>query len=749
MTVPEPAEGWLDVERLGSHFVLALSRGPSGTSPLALAAPLGERGVWSLPAVPAAAALRAFLEDHPAVYARPAAERLLRDLDLLPRTATAAVHTCEHRPGRAGFMVVGEQPAAVARAVAPVPGIRHDPKLDRWWMADDQAAAAALCTVLAANAWIAPTARVRSRLAAAGQLSLSAAAARGLRHRCARDVELTGDEARLRLCRLCHPTLEPVLASLGASPARSFESWYAPIAGTTAAALRALLVDRPELGAGAALLERFDAAVQVVAAAEAMERLSAATGSDGAGDGAAGGTALRPFQAAGVQYALRARRTFIADEPGLGKTLQALATLEAGRGFPALVVCPASLRLNWMREAARWLPDRTIGEYAGGTATNDIDVVSYDVLHRLVAPLARRPPRALVLDESHFCKNPAARRTRAAQAVAVALPADAIVLLLTGTPIVNRPTELASQLQILGRLDDVGGARRLATVHARGDDLEGLHRRLRRTCFVRRHKRDLLRQLPAKQRVVVPLELSNRGEYERVRRDVLSWLRAEAEADAAFAAGVEHLPPAERKAAIHARGREAHQRARRAEALVRIGKLSLVAARGKLDAATEWIETFLANDEKLVVFCRHREIGDRLHAAFPDAALATGRVSAADRHANVARFQDDAGCRLFIGSFDAAGVGVTLTAASNVAFAEMAWTPAVHDQAEDRIHRIGQSSAVTAWYLLAADTIDERIAATVADKRRVIALATDGISTAQATTVDDLLGWIGDPGVRA
>ena len=90
-------------------------------------------------------------------------------------------------------------------------------------------------------------------------------------------------------------------------------------------------------------------------------------------------------------------------------------------------------------------------------------------------------------------------------------------------------------------------------------------------------------------------------------------------------------------------------------------------------------------------------------------------------------------------------VGLTLTAASNVAFAEMAWTPAVHDQAEDRVHRIGQSAAVSAWYLLAADTIDERIAATVADKRRLIGLATDGISVAQATTVDDLLGWIADP----
>jgi SNF2 family DNA or RNA helicase len=372
-------------------------------------------------------------------------------------------------------------------------------------------------------------------------------------------------------------------------------------------------------------------------------------------------------------------------------------------------------------------------------------VVSYDVLHRWIEPLGRRPPRALILDESHFCKNPAARRTRAAQAIAAALAPDAFVLLLTGTPIVNRPAELGAQLEILGRLDDVGGARRLAGAHARGEDLDGLHRRLRRTCFVRRHKRDVLSQLPAKQRVVVPLELSNRSEYESVRRDVLSWLRAQAEADEQFAASIEHLPPDERAEAVSARGREAHQRARRAEALVRVGKLSLVAARGKLDAAIEWIEAFLANDEKLVVFCRHREIGDRVHAAFPDAALATGRASADERSARVARFQADPGCRLFIGSFDAAGVGLTLTAASNVAVLEMAWTPAVHDQAEDRVHRIGQASAVTAWYLLAADTIDERIAAAVAAKRRLIGLATDGVAAEGSSVADDVLAWIAEP----
>jgi SWI/SNF-related matrix-associated actin-dependent regulator 1 of chromatin subfamily A len=110
----------------------------------------------------------------------------------------------------------------------------------------------------------------------------------------------------------------------------------------------------------------------------------------------------------------------------------------------------------------------------------------------------------------------------------------------------------------------------------------------------------------------------------------------------------------------------------------------------------------------------------------------------------VARFQEDPECRLIVCSLDAAGIGITLTAASNVAFLEMGWTPATHDQAEDRVHRIGQHNAVTAWYLLAADTIDERIAAVVERKRRLVRAASDGTPHDDESALDELLGWVAE-----
>jgi SNF2 family DNA or RNA helicase len=258
----------------------------------------------------------------------------------------------------------------------------------------------------------------------------------------------------------------------------------------------------------------------------------------------------------------------------------------------------------------------------------------------------------------------------------------------------------------------------------------------------RRRKRDVLEQLPDKQRVVLPVELANRADYEEVSEDVASWLRRHAEADAGFLASLEGLGAAERAAAVAERGRATEQRARSAETLVRLGHLSLVAARGKLPMALEWIGDFLESGEKLVVFSRHREIADAVHADVPGAALATGALDADRRAAEVERFQTDEACRLIVCTLDAAGVGLTMTAASNVAFLELAWTPAAHDQAEDRVHRIGQASAVTAWYLLAQRTIDERVTEILDRKRRVVDATSDGAGSGQASTIRELSDWL-------
>jgi len=434
------------------------------------------------------------------------------------------------------------------------------------------------------------------------------------------------------------------------------------------------------------------------------------------------GGELAPFQWAGVRYALEARRAFLADEQGLGKTVQALAALEADGAFPAIVVCPASLKLNWERESARWLPHRTRAIVSGrGTVPPraDVVIVNYEIVADHRQALASRGPRALVLDESHYCKNPRARRTRAVRRLAAALPEGALRLALSGTPVTNHAEEIVPQLRILGRLEEFGSGARLRRQFQGADSEERLHWHLRRRCFVRRLKRDVLPQLPAKRQVVVPMALDNEGEYRLAERDLIAWLREQPidlrELDAKIAAAL------------------------RAERLAQLNALKRLAARGKLAAAVAWIHDFLASDEPLVVFSHHAEVQEALLARFPDAGHLLGRDSQAARDATVRAFQDGSGPGLLVCSTLVAGQGITLTRASNVAFLELEWTPALHDQAEDRCHRIGQRDAVTAWYLLAAGTIDETMAELVARKRGIVGAVTDGRRLDGDTLVDELV----------
>jgi hypothetical protein len=460
------------------------------------------------------------------------------------------------------------------------------------------------------------------------------------------------------------------------------------------------------------------------ARAAGLVALSAAT--DAALEVPGLGGELKPFQRAGVSYLLAQRRAFLADEQGLGKTIEALATLEADGAYPAIVVCPASLKLNWLRELERWLPHRSaqalsgLGRKASRIASADVTVVNYDIVAARERALAAIAPKALVLDESHYCKNGAAKRTQAMTRLAASIAGDGLVLALTGTPVMNRAPELISQLRILGRLADFGSGARFGERFKGEDAHRRLHWHLRSRCFVRRLKADVLPQLPAKTRSIVPVELDNEGEYRLAERDVIAWLRSHpldlAELDAKVAAAL------------------------RAERLVRLGALKRLAARGKLHAALAWIHDFCSSGERLVVFANHREVQQAVLERFPHALHVLGKDSHKARDASVHRFQgrDSGENQLIVCSLAVAGQGLTLTKASNVAFLELDWTPAKHDQAEDRCHRIGQQDAVNAWYLLAAGTIDETIATLLERKRAVIAAVTDGRPEDEDAIVDAL-----------
>ena len=349
----------------------------------------------------------------------------------------------------------------------------------------------------------------------------------------------------------------------------------------------------------------------------------------------------------------------------------------------------------------------------------DITVLNYEIVHAHRERLAISRPKALILDESHYVKNPQAKRTKSVRRLAESLPADSLKICLTGTPVMNHPDELIAQLRIIGRLEEFGSGARFKRRFQGAGAEERIHWHLRRTCFVRRLKKDVLPQLPEKRQVVVPVALENEREYRLAERDVIAWLQEQP------------LELSELEAKVQA--------TLRAERLAQLNTLRRLAARGKLGSALAWIDDFMASEEPLVVFASHREIQEMVVQRFPDALHVVGADKAEERDRAVQAFQEPEGPRLIVCSTRIAGQGITLTRASNVAFLDLEWSPAMHDQAEDRTHRIGQRDAVTAWYLLAAESIDETMAEVLARKRGIIGAVTDGRSDESEAVVQSVV----------
>jgi len=439
---------------------------------------------------------------------------------------------------------------------------------------------------------------------------------------------------------------------------------------------------------------------------------------------------LFPFQAKGVAF-LQARngRALIGDEMGLGKTVQALAWLQKNpQARPAILAVPASLKLNWKKEAEKWMsPDPKVQILNGTKPTTpligEIFVINYDILRHWVKELTATKPQALIMDEVHYLKNTKAKRTKAAKKLAKGIPH---VIGLTGTPIVNRPIEILTALQMIDKTiapDRWDFLQRYCGPKHNGfgwdfsgaSNTEELHKLLTKTVMIRRKKEDVLTDLPAKLRSFLPMELNNEREYLQAEKDFIEFTR-------------------------NRKGEEAAERASNAQALAEINGLKQLAVKGKLPQAVDWIKDYLASGKKLVVMAVHKFVIDAIMDEFKGRAVKVdGSVSGAARQDAVERFQTDDSIRLFVGNIKAAGVGLTLTAASTVAFLELPWTPGDLQQAEDRVHRIGQKESVSIYYLLAQDTIEEKIAYLIDKKRKILDAVLDGQATEEESLLSELM----------
>jgi SNF2 family DNA or RNA helicase len=451
---------------------------------------------------------------------------------------------------------------------------------------------------------------------------------------------------------------------------------------------------------------------------------------------------LLPYQRAGVAYASNARRTFIADEMGLGKTLQAIATVEyVMDSYPAVVVCPPSLVLNWQAEYARWLPSRRVSVVTNRkefpeSGTYDVVVVGYSNITKWEKELSKH--RSYVFDESHYCKTVTAQRTKSAQKVAKSAPKDGIVLCLTGTPVTNRPSEYASQLDILGKLKEFGGLwgfyRRYCNAFQDSfgqwnisghSHLDELNERLRGVCYIRRTKDQVLSELPPviHSPVLVEGSAAAMKEYKKAEVDIIQYLIDRAKEIA------RELGEPVGSAAVVAR-----IKAESNEHLVRLSVLRRLSARAKMPVVEEWVKQRIEDGKKVVIAAHHRDIVDELAMKFGNLRI-QGGMSVEEVEEQKKKFQtlpvDEA--PVIVLSIQAAKTGHTLTSAQDVLFVELPWTPADVDQTYSRCHRLGQKGSVVATYLLTDGTIDEEIYSLIERKRSVVNRAVDG-----GSPVDDV-----------
>lgn len=331
----------------------------------------------------------------------------------------------------------------------------------------------------------------------------------------------------------------------------------------------------------------------------------------------------------------------------------------------------------------------------------------------------------------HFLKNRTAKRTKAILGVGAKAPGlskTPSIIGLSGTPILNRPVEIYPVAKTLAP-DKIPPFMTFAMAYCGahhngfGWDFTGssktdeLHDLLTSTIMIRRLKKDVLQDLPSKTRSVVPLQMEAKDakDYAKAENHFLGWLK---------------LVNPEKIAA-----------AQRAEALVQFQELKKLARNGKWSSVIEWLNESLESNGKMIVFAVHHETIDNLMEALQgfNPVKVDGRDSQEKRQAAVDRFQTDESCRVFVGNIKAAGVGLTLTAASAVVFVELGWTPGEHVQAEDRAHRIGQKSAVNIYYLIANGTVEEEIAGLLDKKQRVLDSVLDGTGTAEDALLSELL----------
>lgn len=428
-----------------------------------------------------------------------------------------------------------------------------------------------------------------------------------------------------------------------------------------------------------------------------------------------------PYQARGVQELTmrlhQYRCALLADEQGLGKTIQVAKLIQdldfflKGTEARILIICPASLKLNWEKEIYNWCKLSFLyGIHVIKSSKDWIDehakivIVNYDLLTKehIQSQISKAKFYMCICDEAHYLKNAKAARTKAAATIMKGIQYN---IALTGTPILNKPIELYSLLKCLKATDILkpyDTYRPFAFRYCNAFDgmwgfdasgasnLEELNFRLRSTIMVRREKKEVLTQLPDKSYQIIPLEADKKAKEICASLSKLN------------------LEQLKEKPELGSVGE--------------IAKLRHELALAKIDDCISHIKDVLEDKDKIVIFAHHRAVIEKLAEALKEFSpvVFDGSTSMTNKNKAVESFQNDAACRVFIGQIQSAGVGITLTAADTVVFVESSWVPGELEQAVDRCHRIGQKNHVLAQFLTVSGSVDEIMLHSIVKKKSVI-----------------------------
>lgn len=451
---------------------------------------------------------------------------------------------------------------------------------------------------------------------------------------------------------------------------------------------------------------------------------------------------LMTFQSKGVEMIEKFNGcALLADDPGLGKTAQYLSWLRRRPDVrPAIIVCPAFLKINWSRECEKWMLKEKVtilsGKYKPGMRIpkSSIYIINYDILSNeyiekvdlqygkvkkvevegtgWVDHLIALNAKSIAVDECHSIKHEGPGKTKATLKLLSKIESRVGI---SATPFENKPIELFNILKairpdmfpnkfIFGKRYCNGKKNNFGWEFKGATNKEELHRILVSNVMIRRKKEDVLKELPNKSRHIVSLPLTNKITYQQAEYDFISWLKSQ-------------------KAS-----KEKITKALGAKALTRITALDKITQIGKMKSALEWIANFLESEEKLVVFAKNTAVIDKVMQAFQKIAVKIdGSMSASQKQKSCDDFQNNSKVRVLVGNIDAAGVGWTFTASSNVCFLQYPWSPSKLIQCEDRCHRIGQTAeSINCWYLVSNTDLEINRIFMLHDKQKIYDSIIDG-----------------------